>query len=183
MVIASYVFALYYAIGWPILRGGPKKLPTCQSLAYCPARTGKVKLCRAKPIKSSRDTMKTRLVSYSGGKIDLAFPIQDPRVTIGREADNLIQLPHEKISKHHAVIHPAGEAWVIEDLHSTNGVFVNGKRVERQQLKDGDRVKLGPYEFYFETNVPSDDWVPSHIIDMSSEIHKQTIRKPEPPEK
>jgi pSer/pThr/pTyr-binding forkhead associated (FHA) protein len=127
--------------------------------------------------------MRTRLVSYSGGKIDLAFPIQDPRVTIGREADNLIQLPHEKVSKHHALILPAGEGWVIEDLHSTNGVFVNGKRLERLQLKDGDRVKLGPYEFYFETNVPSEDWVPSHIIDMSSEIHKHTIRKTEPPEK
>jgi pSer/pThr/pTyr-binding forkhead associated (FHA) protein len=127
--------------------------------------------------------MHTRLVKYRESQIDLAFPIEKPGVTIGREDDNMIQLPHEKVSKHHATILQAGEGWLIEDQHSTNGVLVNGKRVERLQLKDGDRVKLGPYEFYFETNVPSEDWVPSHIIDMSSEIHKHTIRKPEPPGK
>ena len=127
--------------------------------------------------------MKTRLVSYRGGKIDLAFPIQGARVTIGREADNLVQLPHEKVSKHHAVILPAKDGWEIKDLQSTNGVLVNGKQVPSAELKDGDRVKIGPFEFYFEANVPSDDWVPSHIIDLSSQVHQQTIRKHEPPEK
>ena len=121
--------------------------------------------------------MKTRLVSYRGGKIDLMFPIQGARVTIGREADNMVQLPHEKVSKHHAVILPAKDGWEIKDLQSTNGVLVNGKQVSHAQLKDGDRVKIGPFEFYFETNVPSDDWVPSHIIDMSSEVHLKTIPK------
>jgi pSer/pThr/pTyr-binding forkhead associated (FHA) protein len=125
--------------------------------------------------------MKTRLVSYSGGKIDLAFPIQDPRVTIGREADNLIQLPHEKISKHHAAIRQAGAGWVLEDLQSTNGVFVNGQRVEGRELKDGDQVRIGPFQFFFEMNVPSDDWVPSHIIDMSSHVHDETIQRTAPP--
>ena len=127
--------------------------------------------------------MKTRLVSYREGKIDLAFPIQGPRVTIGREADNLIQLPHEKVSKHHAVILAVKEGWAIEDLHSTNGELLTGKPVQRAELKDGDRVKIGPFEFYFEANVPSDDWVPSHIIDLSSQVHQQTIRKTETPEK
>jgi pSer/pThr/pTyr-binding forkhead associated (FHA) protein len=45
--------------------------------------------------------MSTRLVSCRGGKIDLAFPIQGPRVTIGRKADNMVQLPHANVSKHH----------------------------------------------------------------------------------
>jgi pSer/pThr/pTyr-binding forkhead associated (FHA) protein len=126
--------------------------------------------------------MSIRLVSYRAGKIDLAFPVEGRRVTIGREADNLIQLPHEKISKHHAAILQAGAGWLIEDFQSTNGVFVNGQRIERRQLKDGDRIKIGAYEFYFETNVPSEDWVPSHIIDLSSEIRKQTIHKTEPPQ-
>lgn len=125
--------------------------------------------------------MKTRLVSYSGGKIDLKFPIQGARVTIGREPDNLIQLPHEKISKHHAVILPVGGGWAIKDLQSTNGVIINGRPVESAELKDGDRVKIGPFEFYFETNVPSDDWVPSHIIDMSSAVHLKTLPKDTPP--
>jgi pSer/pThr/pTyr-binding forkhead associated (FHA) protein len=90
-------------------------------------------------------------------------------------------LPHEKVSKHHAVILPAKEGWEIQDLQSTNGVFVNGKRVERAELKDGDRVKIGPFEFYYETHVPSDDWVPSHIIDLSSAVHQKTMPKSKPP--
>ena len=125
--------------------------------------------------------MKTRLVSYRGGKIDLAFPVQGERVTIGREADNLIQLPHDKVSKHHAVILPGQEGWEIKDLQSTNGTLVNGKQVPSAVLKDGDLVKIGPFELYFETNVPSDDWVPSHIIDMSSGVHFKTLPKDTPP--
>ncbi len=126
--------------------------------------------------------MKTRLVNYRGGKIDLAFPIEGVRVTIGREADNMIQLPHEKVSKHHAVIVSAKDVWEIKDLQSTNGVLVNGKPVQSAKLTDGDRVKIGPFEFYFEANVPSYDWVPSHIIDMSSAIHLKTIPKTGPSE-
>jgi pSer/pThr/pTyr-binding forkhead associated (FHA) protein len=126
--------------------------------------------------------MKTRLVSYRGSKIDLAFPLHDKRVTIGREADNAIQLPDEKISKHHGVILQTKDGWAVEDLHSTNGILVNGKRVERAALKDGDTVNLGPYEFQFEANVPADDWVPSHIVDLSSEIHQQTLPRTEPPQ-
>ena len=125
--------------------------------------------------------MSTRLVNYRGAKVDLAFPIERPRGTIGREDDNMIQLPHEKVSKHHAAILQAGQGWVIEDLQSTNGVIVNDQRIERRQLKDGDRVKIEPYEFYFETNVPSEDWVPSHIIDLSTKVHEQTIHKTDPP--
>lgn len=124
--------------------------------------------------------MKTRLVSYLGGKIDLAFPIEAGRTTIGREADNMVQLPHEKVSKHHAVIIAEAGGWAIEDLGSTNGIIVNKKKVQRAELKDGDLVTLGPFEFYFETNVPSDDWVPSHIIDMSSGVHQKTISKGTP---
>jgi general secretion pathway protein A len=125
--------------------------------------------------------MKTRLATYHGGKVDLAFPLQGPRVTIGREADNQIQLPHEKVSKHHAQLLAAAAGWSIEDLQSTNGVFVNGQKVPRAELKDGDRVKIGPFELYFELNVPSDDWVPSHIIDLSSEVHQHTIHRTQPP--
>lgn len=119
--------------------------------------------------------MKTRLVSYSDGAIDLVFPIRSPRVTIGREADNVIQLPNGRVSKHHGVILQTKEGWAIEDLQSRNGIFVNGQRTARAALKDGDTVKIGPYEFYFELNVPSDDWVPSHIIDMASHIGEKTI--------
>ena len=127
--------------------------------------------------------MKTRLVNYREGEIDLMFLIDRPRVTIGRGNDNMVQLPHEKISKHHGIIIQTKEGWVIEDLQSRNGVFVNGQRTERAELKDGDCVRIGPYEFYFETNVPFENFVPSHIIEVSSKVDEQTLfddQKPGP---
>jgi pSer/pThr/pTyr-binding forkhead associated (FHA) protein len=87
---------------------------------------------------------------------------------------NLIQLSHEKISEHHGVILQTKEGWVIEDLQSTNGIVVNNQRVSRARLNEGDTVKIGSFEFYFEINVPADDWVPSHIIVLSSNIHDKT---------
>ena len=119
--------------------------------------------------------MITRLVNYRESEIDLMFTIDRPRITIGRETDNMIQLPHEKVSKHHGVILQSKGAWVIEDLQSRNGVSVNGHRIERAELKNGDCVKIGPYDFFFETNVPSDDFVPSHIIEVSSKVADRTL--------
>ena len=126
--------------------------------------------------------MKTRLVNYREGAIDLVFPISSHRVTIGRDTDNMIQLPDEKVSKHHGVILKTGDQWVIEDLQSRNGVLVNGRRTARAELRNGDCVKIGPYELYFETNVPYDNFVPSHIIDVSSKVKDRTLTDWTPPE-
>ena len=126
--------------------------------------------------------MKTRLVNYRDGAIHLMFAIDRPRVTIGRETDNMVQVPDEKISKHHGVIIQTKEGWVIEDLQSRNGILVNGQRTTRTALKHGDRLKLGSFEFYFETNVPYDDFVPSHIIEVSSRINDQTLSEETPPD-
>ena len=119
--------------------------------------------------------MKTRLVNYHEGEIDLVFSLDRPKVTIGRQVDNMIQLPHEKVSKHHAVIYQSENVWVIEDLTSSNGVYVNGQRTTRTELNDQDLVKIGPHEFYFEINVPSDDFVPAYIIDPSTRVGERTI--------
>ena len=127
--------------------------------------------------------MNARLVSNRGSKIHLAFPVERPRVTIGRDDDNMIQLPHAMISKHHGVIVRTRDGWAIEDLHSKNGVIVNGNRAARAELKNGDSVKIGPYDFHFETKVPSEDWVPSHIIDLSTKVHEPTILQTKPPGK
>jgi pSer/pThr/pTyr-binding forkhead associated (FHA) protein len=127
--------------------------------------------------------MNTRLASYRNGKTDLAFPVEGSRVRIGREGDNEIQLPHEKVSKHHATLVASESGWAIEDLGSTNGVFVNGKQVQRAALKHGDRVNIGPFELFFETKGVSDEWVSSYLMDLSTKVHDPTILQTKPPHK
>lgn len=125
--------------------------------------------------------MKTRLINYREGEIDLMFALDRPRNTIGRDIDNMIQLVHEAVSKHHAVIVHNGDAWHIEDLDSTNGVLVNGTRVVRAELKEGDTVKIGSFELIFEMNVPDYDWVPAHIVELGTRIRQHTIMEKRPP--
>jgi pSer/pThr/pTyr-binding forkhead associated (FHA) protein len=71
------------------------------------------------------------------------------RTRIGRGSDNEIVLDTKHVSRYHAVLLAGPNHTSIEDLKSTNGVFVNGKRVARQVLKDGDRVTIGKSRFRY----------------------------------
>jgi diguanylate cyclase (GGDEF)-like protein len=64
---------------------------------------------------------------------------------IGRASKNELPIDQESVSRHHARITPtAARAYLIEDLGSTNGTFVNDERVtERRPLKDGDQIRVG----------------------------------------
>ena len=123
--------------------------------------------------------MKARLAIYKGAKIDLAFPVAESITAIGRDADNAVQLTDPQVSKRHAVIHAKGNAWTIEDANSTNGITVNGVRVKHADLKNGDKIRIGPFDLVFESNVTG-EWVPSLVIDLSSKAAQQTI--PQAPE-
>jgi hypothetical protein len=79
------------------------------------------------------------------------------RTRIGRGSDNELVLDTKHVSRYHAVLLAGPVHTSIEDLNSTNGVFVNGKRVSRQVLKDGDRVMVGKTQFrYSVRGAPSD---------------------------
>lgn len=64
-------------------------------------------------------------------------------LTIGRSQDNDVHLSDATVSSHHAKIFTYLNASYIEDLKSSNGTFINGKRVEKHTLKPGDVLKLG----------------------------------------
>lgn len=71
------------------------------------------------------------------------------RTTIGRTPDNSIQIDTPSVSRHHAVLLLTHEGTVVEDLASTNGVYINGTRVRRQALREGDLLTVGNTEFRF----------------------------------
>jgi chromosome segregation ATPase len=71
------------------------------------------------------------------------------RTSIGRTPDNDIHLNEDFISRHHAVLLSSGVNMVLEDLNSTNGTYVNGERVNRRTVKEGDLVTFGKTEFRF----------------------------------
>ena len=71
------------------------------------------------------------------------------RTSVGRTPDNDLQIDAKFISRHHAVILVGPVHSIIEDLNSTNGVYVNGRRITRNTLKDGDAVLFGRAEYRF----------------------------------
>ena len=80
------------------------------------------------------------------GKIYPLFDIN----TIGRANDADIIIDDPFISSKHALIEKRGSKMVIRDLNSTNGTFVNGKRVKKTiRLKDNDKIVLGKRNFTF----------------------------------
>ncbi len=71
------------------------------------------------------------------------YPLDAVKTTLGRHPANAIRLADREVSKEHASIERIGSSFVLRDLGSSNGTFVNGRRVRELRLKDGDEIALG----------------------------------------
>ncbi len=65
------------------------------------------------------------------------------RVTLGRAPDNTVPLEDARVSRRHALIEVSGDQVRLTDLASTNGTFVNQRRVTSADLREGDLVRMG----------------------------------------
>ncbi len=82
-------------------------------------------------------------------------PLIGAATRIGRLADNDVVLDDAEVSRHHAVVSDTGTTFVITDLRSANGVYVQGRRIRGSvALADGDWVRIGHLEFVFEVEPP-----------------------------
>ena len=77
------------------------------------------------------------------------YEVKQRRVVIGRSRDCDIQLSDTNVSRRHAELRQEGASYWIVDLGSTNGIEVNGKRVKRAKLRDGDTFTLGSTDVTF----------------------------------
>ena len=84
-----------------------------------------------------------KLVLFLADGTTLDIPLDHERVTVGRRATNDICLPYAAVSGAHAVFVTVPIGVVIEDLGSTNGTTVNGKRTAKHVLQDGDEIDIG----------------------------------------
>jgi len=69
--------------------------------------------------------------------------------TIGRASSNTVVLKEAKVSRQHASIKRHGKEYLITDLHSSNGVFVNNERIKEHALSDGDKIQIGDFILEF----------------------------------
>src|SRR5688572_28555508 len=85
------------------------------------------------------------------------------KTIIGRTADNDLQIQSRFISRHHAQVISDQTRSILEDLNSTNGVFIRSQRVKHQELADGDIIQIGEHKLLYRDMrsagrlVPADD--------------------------
>lgn len=119
-----------------------------------------------------------RIILTHDGAVLREFPLDKERLTIGRKPVNDIQLDDPTVSGQHAAILQLQNVY-IEDLNSTNGVLLNGKKVTRRQLNHGDVIRIGRHELKF-VDDNAEDFESTVII---SAGQAQTAAKSETPER
>ena len=90
-----------------------------------------------------------RILLACEGKTVGERELKPGRLVIGRTSDNDLQIDSKFISRHHCQIVTQQDSCLIEDLNSTNGIFVQSKRVRRHNLNDGDVVQVGQHEIMY----------------------------------
>jgi len=90
-----------------------------------------------------------RLLVASDGRTVQEITLRVGRVIVGRTPDNDVQIDSRFISRHHCQVITTAHSCVIEDLNSTNGIYVKSNRVRRHHLNDGDVVLIGKHELIY----------------------------------
>jgi two-component system cell cycle response regulator len=102
-------------------------------------KIGRVDLLTVKAPKRDRPYF----IVLAGSNLGRMFRIEGDEVILGRATNATVRLEDDGISRNHARVVMRGEDLWIEDMGSQNGTFINGEKVSRQQLKDGDKIQVG----------------------------------------
>src|SRR6266550_4379689 len=93
--------------------------------------------------------MNPRLTAIAGRLKGAVFSIEDFPVVIGRETAATLCLADASVSRRHSQIEKDNDEFVILDLESLNGTFINDVPIKRRTLQHGDRVRIGDSQFLF----------------------------------
>lgn len=94
-----------------------------------------------------------RLIVKFGTQVERVLELDVKELLVGRGSDCQLELEHDLVSRHHCKLRLAGDGFVVEDMQSTTGTFVNRVRVRahilnpavRSNIRGGDMTKLGSY--------------------------------------
>jgi pSer/pThr/pTyr-binding forkhead associated (FHA) protein len=120
---------------------------------------------------SQEQSQEAKLVIAKKGKLLKEISLNEDCLTIGRARENGIRLPERKISRTHARVVDAPNGHRLEDLISTNGTYVNGKRIAEYDLKMGDIINIHNYQLSYERQT---DVASEHKITRTPPTHAPT---------
>jgi adenylate cyclase len=106
-----------------------------------------------RPVHSNTvEAQSSRLMGFSAEGKPLNFLLAE-KSTVGRHPNNQITLPDREVSKEHALLERSSDGgYTLKDLNSSNGTFVNGRRVRELKLRDGDEIAFGNTRLTFRSS-------------------------------
>jgi type II secretory pathway predicted ATPase ExeA len=101
------------------------------------------------PVMQLPGTSYGHLLVATDGRTVREIALRPGRLIVGRTPDNDVQIDSRFVSRHHCQVITTENSCVIEDLNSTNGIYVKSNRVRRHYLNDGDVVLVGKHELMY----------------------------------
>ena len=148
-----FVFGVVYSLRADLFGVKVRKLPAEAGTGAPVAAPAPASKPKAAPRKASSGPATTGTVSTlvitSGPKAGLELPLGTEAMTIGRSSESGLVIRDDYTSSHHARLLLRGDTWAIQDLDSTNGTFLSGKRLGSApaSISIGDTVKVGATTF------------------------------------
>ncbi len=103
-------------------------------------------LIAAPTIQPDTESNMARLVVKNGVERGKEFLLQESQ-TIGRLSKNGIPIEDSRMSRENSRVYKLGRRWLLEDLSSKNGTFLNGSKIEKAVLTEGDEIRVGETHF------------------------------------
>jgi len=104
-------------------------------------------------------TPKAYLVLLANGRVSHSFPLHG-EIQLGRDKSNGVVIADQKVSRHHALLSPVEDSFMLNDQGSANGTYLNGVLISQPtRLKDRDRISLGDTNFIFTFQSPDSGFI------------------------
>lgn len=131
-------------MGWMVRARRDDVMASRQSAA-----SSRVPQIAPEPAIATRRGVVARLTVMHNGKSVMERELMRGRLRVGRDPNNELQIDSQFISRHHCQVLTTDEMSLIEDVRSTNGLYVNDRRVRRHRLQHGDVVLVGEHELHY----------------------------------
>ncbi len=125
--------------------------------AACPNCHKRVRMVSAEQLDGARSSAGFVIESGPEREGELIFLLGSEQIDVGKSADAHLTFRSADVSRFHCQLRVGQHGWRIEDNDSTNGLFVNGRRVKGHNLLDGDAVGVGPFVLRYSSDIASSD--------------------------
>jgi signal transduction histidine kinase len=129
----------------------------------------------------SEKTVRASLLPVPAKITSKSIPLAGGETTIGRSPSNQIQLDHPGVSRIHAVISYSNGQFILTDLDSRNGTFVNNKRIRQSVLQNSDKISFGKrgFMFFVEVDLPVSPSTEADVTSVTGDTITITEEEPE----